>query len=377
MLLKVWLILFVLVGIGALGYSFYQNGSPFKLRDVNLDQKTESEVFDLQQSIEDYYKSENSLPQSLKVLEDNKILKSKIEISKFDYSVQTGSTYTLCTNFQTSQKEPDSPSILKHQKGRDCFIKTLTQVDNGLEIQKNGSSDPLQFKVIIFVDKNNNQKQDLDEKGYYGAKMVLFNSWSGGDASTYADGSYTFYTIYTEIQSLLIKVPEGYISNLPSYSDGFINLLVDPANIKDTLYIPIVAGKSLFNTTESNQYYSLSGVVFIDINRNGTFDNDEIGYNCDPTCKDARNEGVAISIDRWNVDLTNDLRNNFNLFTDKDGKYSSSQIKDSKDGKIKSGIYKLRIDESYFPKYEPTTPANMLVNLITDKTINFGIAPRK
>lgn len=124
----------------ALVYGFSTIPNPSEQRELKLDHKRVSDLGKLQYNIDDYYRNNSMLPESLDSLTTNSYSYSK-ELSKtdpatnkpYEYILQTDQAYQLCATFTTdSAKEKDDydsenynystyKSKFGHKEGRQCF----------------------------------------------------------------------------------------------------------------------------------------------------------------------------------------------------------------------------------------------------------------
>ncbi len=124
----------------ALVYGFSTIPNPSAQRELKLDHKRVTDLGELQYQIDDYYRNNNILPESLDNLTTTTYSYSQ-ELSKtdpdtnkpYEYIKITDQTYQLCAIFTTdSAKEKDSydnenydyntyKSKFGHKEGRQCF----------------------------------------------------------------------------------------------------------------------------------------------------------------------------------------------------------------------------------------------------------------
>ena len=120
--------------------------SPTETRNRRQDEAVLSNFSQIDSAINSYYVEQNVLPENLSVLADEypyitgDTLKNPATDEMFNYNIKATSTYELCANFLTSNKEADSrdffPSkdLWPHDAGYQCLEQKVRQdLINGIK----------------------------------------------------------------------------------------------------------------------------------------------------------------------------------------------------------------------------------------------------
>src|SRR3989344_3859652 len=135
-----WLILGALAVMAAIVIAgFWVAGSPFKQRQVRLDQQRISDLQAITYQVEQYWAAKRVLPaslESLSALGGGLQLKDRETGEPYIYRTVGELEYELCADFSLSsaaaeryeyapERFPDSAESWAHEAGRDCFTRTI------------------------------------------------------------------------------------------------------------------------------------------------------------------------------------------------------------------------------------------------------------
>lgn len=123
----VFLILLILI----LGFTVID--SPFASRDKKIDDQTISELRSIADSLENYYRKNNTLPNTLDELQKSDTYYSRQILNKSITYQKTGvAEYKLCADFKRASSEYKQEHYMdefneewKHSKGKDCFDRNV------------------------------------------------------------------------------------------------------------------------------------------------------------------------------------------------------------------------------------------------------------
>lgn len=120
----------------------------------------------------------------------------------------------------------------------------------------------------VFLDNNANGVRDSGENAYTGATITRSGT-STGTTTSNGSGNYTFTNLNAGSYTVAVTIPSGYTNTTPLS----VSRTLGP---NGTVNFGIV------------QYYSISGVLFDDVNNNGVKDVGESNYNGRPSVTASR-----------------------------------------------------------------------------------------
>lgn len=225
--------------------------------------------------------------------------------------------------------------------------------------------------INVFIDNNGNGLREPDENGFPGAEISIFNSGSGSTILTDDEGVYSFTDIYGGYVSVILKIPDGYISTSYEERDGgFINIFIDINSENRNLNLGIKPGTAKNREFDPNKTYEVSGWIFIDSNKNGIKDSGEKGLSCSDSCINSlEGKGFLLSLVKWQVNE----QQHGGIGTDSEGFYSTSQWLRQGLSQPRGGIYHIAVPTYSIPGYRPTTSFDKTFTLNSNKIINFGV----
>jgi len=142
---KNYIIIFVvtLIMIGAVIFGIFEAGTPWETRDRKIDQSRVTDISNLKNKIDRYYRENNKLPEKLINLKldsyESDINKDPETGEVYEYSTTDQSTYKICATFTTSSDKSKDPysyfgTEFIHTKGHYCF--TFKVVNNSTKSSK-------------------------------------------------------------------------------------------------------------------------------------------------------------------------------------------------------------------------------------------------
>lgn len=119
----------LVISILILGFAII--GTPLSQQAISLDTQRLSNFSNIKRKIDDFYRTNNNLPNSLGELEVTTPITDPKTKSRYDYQIVSPYSYKLCTEFSTDSegitKYTSTPVIIldsseKHKKGYDCIL---------------------------------------------------------------------------------------------------------------------------------------------------------------------------------------------------------------------------------------------------------------
>lgn len=110
-------------------FGFIQGGSPISQQAVTLDRIRLRHFADIRFQLENYYRTNNSLPNTLSELGTNIVMEDPQTKQQYEYIKETETTYKLCTTFSTDSKDSAdyyAPENV-HKQGYDCISLKLPE----------------------------------------------------------------------------------------------------------------------------------------------------------------------------------------------------------------------------------------------------------
>lgn len=119
-------------------FALYTSGSPFQARLEKIDRSRIDNLKRVSYEIENYYRQNDQLPESLDKLKtiEPEILTDPKTKEKYDYEKTNTTTYKLCANFATKSKDdryrygPSPQQDWSHSKGNHCFDRNIDNLKN-------------------------------------------------------------------------------------------------------------------------------------------------------------------------------------------------------------------------------------------------------
>jgi hypothetical protein len=132
-------IVFLTLGLGSLIAGFFYVDFPSQVRAQREDQARVDRLRSITYQMDEYYRQNEKLPTALSELEGilPGMLKDPVTEVPFDYSVKAETSYELCAQFETSNKEESENTMSRseywvdpdfiHGAGEQCFTKEISE----------------------------------------------------------------------------------------------------------------------------------------------------------------------------------------------------------------------------------------------------------
>ena len=123
--------------LAAIVLGFMYSETPQEVRDMRIDDNQVTDLQDMQMRIEQYYRTEDALPESIATVYVGQDVPTAPEGRQgYEYNVTGDASYELCATFAHDSSRSDRVALApigeknydwSHSEGRWCFERTVTE----------------------------------------------------------------------------------------------------------------------------------------------------------------------------------------------------------------------------------------------------------
>ncbi len=136
--IRLYFIVSLIIALAAFIFGLFLVESPSQVRNQKLDAEIVNDAITLEDGINEFYRINSSLPETLQELKDEVVfitqqdLQDPVTNQIYEYKILSEDEYQLCAEFRTSNLENSSDRDLyyrnwPHQAGKDCIEKKVSQ----------------------------------------------------------------------------------------------------------------------------------------------------------------------------------------------------------------------------------------------------------